>query len=595
MPDPSAALREMARVARPGAKLFLTTPNYFNLMGLYYIYARARNRRATPGADQPFDRVFLFPQIRALLRNAGWRIVRSDGTVHQFPIRPGHDPIIVRVPGNESRAAQDSEPFRFPLFRDGRERQGKLGEDIDRDRCSAAAGSRSRRRRVQSRARAGKARPYRGLLVSGRCAARTRRIRPIRRADLCAPRRQKNPARPANVRRRQSPRALGLRLRRMAQIAAAAAARRRTFSRCRARKSGTATLCCANTVWGAPKIWDGRTACGIACTIRTCTIFRFAPRTTETSRIAPPASSPSSRTAALAGQVRYLPNGVEESFFVPRDYDARQTLRLLFVGSWIDRKGIHYLAEAFALLCSKLPDITLAVAGCMLPEEKIRSSFAPEVRDACARSPAGEARRTCPRFTPRTMSLYFRRSRKACLSRCWKPWLPACPSSPVTLREWRILSRTNSAGCWCSPRNATELAAAMERLCGSRGSAPAIRTGGATNRAAPHLADHRAKARARFAARRRASRSAELKYAVLNLPCVSDTQLQYSSKLVTAFPHSVYAWLGLRPFVAQHTAAEHAALQRWARAARRWLKSGWPKAFRRWRCGRRCPLTARCT
>jgi hypothetical protein len=56
-----------------------------------------------------------------------------------------------------------------------------------------------------------------------------------------------------------------------------------------------------------------------------------------------------------------------------------------------------------------------------------------------------------------------------------------------------------------------------------------------------------------------------LKYAVLDLPCVSDAQLQYSSKLVAAFPHSVYAWLGLRPFVAQHTAAEHAALQRWAK------------------------------
>jgi predicted O-methyltransferase YrrM len=55
-----------------------------------------------------------------------------------------------------------------------------------------------------------------------------------------------------------------------------------------------------------------------------------------------------------------------------------------------------------------------------------------------------------------------------------------------------------------------------------------------------------------------------LKYAVLNLPRVSDTQLQYSSKLVTAFPHSGYAWLGLRPCIAQHTAAEHAALQRWA-------------------------------
>jgi predicted O-methyltransferase YrrM len=51
---------------------------------------------------------------------------------------------------------------------------------------------------------------------------------------------------------------------------------------------------------------------------------------------------------------------------------------------------------------------------------------------------------------------------------------------------------------------------------------------------------------------------------VLKLPCVSDTQLQYSSKLVTAFRHPVYAWLGLRPFLGQHTPEEHAALQRWA-------------------------------
>jgi hypothetical protein len=78
-----------------GGRLFRATPNYFNLMGLYYIYARARTCRATPGADRRFDRVSLFPPIRTRLRNAGWRIVGSDRTVHPFPIRPGHDPIIV--------------------------------------------------------------------------------------------------------------------------------------------------------------------------------------------------------------------------------------------------------------------------------------------------------------------------------------------------------------------------------------------------------------------------------------------------------------------------------------------------------------------
>jgi predicted O-methyltransferase YrrM len=54
-----------------------------------------------------------------------------------------------------------------------------------------------------------------------------------------------------------------------------------------------------------------------------------------------------------------------------------------------------------------------------------------------------------------------------------------------------------------------------------------------------------------------------LKYAVINLPCSGDS-LHYSSSLATSFRHPVYAWLGIRPVVAQHTAEEHAALERMA-------------------------------
>lgn len=91
LPGVLAALQEMHRVARPGATLFLTTPNYFNFMGLYELYSSLRH----PGRkdDQPFDRRQWFPQVRHWVRRAGWTILRTDGTVHQFPFFPGRNPV----------------------------------------------------------------------------------------------------------------------------------------------------------------------------------------------------------------------------------------------------------------------------------------------------------------------------------------------------------------------------------------------------------------------------------------------------------------------------------------------------------------------
>jgi ubiquinone/menaquinone biosynthesis C-methylase UbiE len=91
LPEVRSALAEMLRVTRPGGKLFLTTPNYANLTGLYELYARAR--RGPQKADQPFDRRQWFPQVRSWVRGAGWEILGVDGTVHQFPIRRGCSPV----------------------------------------------------------------------------------------------------------------------------------------------------------------------------------------------------------------------------------------------------------------------------------------------------------------------------------------------------------------------------------------------------------------------------------------------------------------------------------------------------------------------
>lgn len=84
--EPETALREMARVTKQGGMLFLTTPSYLNLMGLYRLYDWVRGRDPHSASGQPLDRCWLFFRVRHLLHKAGWRIRSSDGTVHQVPL-----------------------------------------------------------------------------------------------------------------------------------------------------------------------------------------------------------------------------------------------------------------------------------------------------------------------------------------------------------------------------------------------------------------------------------------------------------------------------------------------------------------------------
>jgi ubiquinone/menaquinone biosynthesis C-methylase UbiE len=92
LPHPLEALLEMARVCRPEGLLYLTTPNYFNLMGLYRVYDAMLGRPQRSEESQPFDTVWTFSQVHRLIRQSGWQILQTDGTVHQFPF-PGRSPV----------------------------------------------------------------------------------------------------------------------------------------------------------------------------------------------------------------------------------------------------------------------------------------------------------------------------------------------------------------------------------------------------------------------------------------------------------------------------------------------------------------------
>jgi glycosyltransferase involved in cell wall biosynthesis len=85
------------------------------------------------------------------------------------------------------------------------------------------------------------------------------------------------------------------------------------------------------------------------------------------------------------GRIWYVPNGVQEEFFQPRRFDGSPATRLLYAGSWLDRKGVRYLVDAFAAVAKDSQELQLTVAGCLIPEQNVKECF-PDVlrRRVCA-------------------------------------------------------------------------------------------------------------------------------------------------------------------------------------------------------------------
>lgn len=80
-----------------------------------------------------------------------------------------------------------------------------------------------------------------------------------------------------------------------------------------------------------------------------------------------------------SGCIWYIPNGIGEEFFHSRTFSDAPASRLLFVGTWLDRKGIYYLVDALSLLAPQIPQLHLTIAGCSVPETVVKSDFPAEL------------------------------------------------------------------------------------------------------------------------------------------------------------------------------------------------------------------------
>lgn len=86
VPTPARAVRELARVLRPGATLLLSTPNYLSITGAHRVYYELSRRRWDEGG-QPLVHWTCLPRTALWVRRAGLTVRSSRGSGWYLPVR----------------------------------------------------------------------------------------------------------------------------------------------------------------------------------------------------------------------------------------------------------------------------------------------------------------------------------------------------------------------------------------------------------------------------------------------------------------------------------------------------------------------------
>jgi len=75
-------------------------------------------------------------------------------------------------------------------------------------------------------------------------------------------------------------------------------------------------------------------------------------------------------------RVAVIPHAADDLFYAAPDQAViRQAQQLLFVGTWIPRKGIEILRRALPILLGRIPSLRMVLAGTIADEAAVRAAF----------------------------------------------------------------------------------------------------------------------------------------------------------------------------------------------------------------------------